>query len=101
MKNPDKETLKKILSQPYITMDDLYKVLPVGRKQSDHIFSDLEKKLGDEGVELYVTRPRIIPTESLKRYLKEKKKAGPLPMSTASSSDIKISNSIISEGDYK
>lgn len=82
-----------------MTMEDFYKVLPVGRKQSDRIFKDLENKLRDEGVELFITHPRVIPTECLKKYLKEKKKAGSLPMNTASSSDIKISNSIIAEGD--
>ena len=86
MKNPDRETTKRILQQPYMTMKDFYMVLPVGRKQSDRIFNELERKLKDENVPLFNTQPKVIPTEHFKKYLKEKSRV--TGNASASSSDI-------------
>ena len=68
MKNPEKDLRDKILKQPYITSDDVYKVLPVGKNQSSKIFNDLYDELARKGIPLFATRPRAIPT----RYFKEK-----------------------------
>ena len=67
MKNPDKEKRNEILNKPYMTMNDLYEVLPVGRQQSNKLFKQLEKKLKDEGIKLFVTTPRVIPTKYVKQ----------------------------------
>lgn len=72
MKNPDREERKKILSKPYMSREDFYKVLPVGRNQSDQMFSNLFRELQDKGVQLFDTRPAVIPTKYFKERYVEK-----------------------------
>lgn len=67
MKNPNKETRNEILNKPYITKNDLYQILPVGRKQSDKLFNKLEEKLIKDGIKLFETTPRVIPTKYVKQ----------------------------------
>lgn len=71
MKNPKQEKINEILNQPYMTKNDFYLVLPVGRNQSDKMFNDLEEKLKNEGISLFETRPRVIPTKYFLRELKK------------------------------
>lgn len=72
MKRPDRETIKNILSQPYMTREDFYKVLPVGRNQSDKRFNSLIEDLRSKGIEIFETRPQVIPTKYFKERYMEK-----------------------------
>ena len=67
MKNPDKEKRNEILNKPYMTINDLYQVLPVGKNQSKKLFSQLEEKLKKDGIKLFKTTPRVIPTKYVKQ----------------------------------
>lgn len=63
------EKRKEILSKEYLTMSDLYELLPIGRNQSDKLFHQIEKEITNEGKKLFITRPRVIPTKYFKRFL--------------------------------
>lgn len=65
MKNISNEEKQEILSKTFLTIDDLYKVLPVGKNQAARIFKDIEKECKRKEIPLFITRPRIIPTEML------------------------------------
>ena len=65
MKTISNEEKQEILSKTFLTIDDLYKVLPVGKNQAARIFKDIEKECKRKEIPLFITRPRIIPAEML------------------------------------
>lgn len=67
MRTVDKETRKKILGNPYMTANDFYLVLPVGKNQAFKMFNDVYSQLESEGVKLFPGRPRTIPTSEFKK----------------------------------
>lgn len=74
MKQPDKTTQIAILQQTYITIDDIYHCLPIGKNYASRLFREIEAELQEKGIILLNTRPRVIPTEYLiKRYPELKK----------------------------
>ena len=74
MKELEKDVQKKILDEAYITIEDIYKLLPIGKNYASKIFRDIEQELKDKGYPMFNTRPRVIPTEFLvKRYPELKK----------------------------
>ena len=82
MKNLNRLERDEILKQPYITSNDVYKVLPVGKNQSSRMFNDLYLELQDKGIPLFQTRPRAIPTKYFKdKYLSNKKGDTAMPPS--------------------
>ena len=73
MKDINKFTLDAVLTKPYMSREDFYTVLPVGRKKSDKLFQDLWNELKDKNVVLFDSRPQVIPTKYFKRkYLEGK-----------------------------
>lgn len=65
---------QEILKKTYITIADVYALLPVGKNYSSKIFRDIEAELKEKGIPTFKTRPRVIPTEYLlKRYPELKK----------------------------
>lgn len=74
MKEISKNEQIAILEKTYITKEDVYKVLPIGKNYSSKIFNEIEQELKEMGVSLFNTRPRVIPTEYLlKKYPNLKK----------------------------
>ena len=74
MKTIDKEERDRILSQPYMTSSDVYKVLPVGINQAKKLFKEVEQDLEKMGYQRFNTRPRVIPTIAFKKKFIERKK---------------------------
>lgn len=71
MKTISKEVEKEILSKTYLTMADVYKLLPIGKNQSDKLFRQIEAKAKADGKKLFITRPRVIPTYLFVEYIKQ------------------------------
>ena len=70
MKNINREEREEILKNPYMSADDIYKVLPVGKNKACQIFNEAYEDLRQKGVMLFDSRPRTIPTKEFKkRYL--------------------------------
>ena len=67
MKEVLKDIRDSILRNPYMTANDVYKVLPVGKNQATKMFNDLYAELEEKGVKLFQSRPRTIPTREFKR----------------------------------
>lgn len=44
MKGTTKEIQNEIKQKPYLTINDIYKYLPVGKNQASKIFHEIEKK---------------------------------------------------------
>ncbi|MBQ2658597.1 MAG: hypothetical protein IJF87_08530 [Erysipelotrichaceae bacterium] len=70
MREIQKEERDTILKSPYMTANDVYRVLPVGKNQAAKMFNDLYVELEEKGVRLFQSRPRTVPTrEFKKKYL--------------------------------
>ena len=63
MKNIDRNKRNDILKNPYMTADDIYHVLPIGKNQAQKMFNEIYNQLIDEGVTLFKSRPKTIPTK--------------------------------------
>lgn len=63
-------SLEQIISKNYLTVNDIYQILPVGKNRAQQIFNDMYKELVDEHYPLSnMSRNRTIPTKRfLKRY---------------------------------
>lgn len=57
----------------YLSMKDLYNLLPIGKNQSDKLFKTIEQSLVDEGYTLFITRPRVLPKDYVMKFLRERK----------------------------
>ena len=65
-----KEEREQILKNSYITAEQVYKVLPVGKNLAYKLFKELYDDLDKKGVMLFKTTPRAIPMKYFKeRYL--------------------------------
>lgn len=64
----------EILSKTYITISDIYALLPIGKNYASKIFREIEEELKEKGIPLLNTRPRVIPTEYLIKRFQELKK---------------------------
>lgn len=73
MKQITKERQKEILSKSYLTMADIYELLPIGRNQSNELFHQIEEEVKEDGKKLFITRPRVIPTSYYKRYMERER----------------------------
>lgn len=63
------EEQQEILKKTFITIDDCYKVLPVGKNRAAKIFREIEEDCKTKNIPLFITRPRVIPAEMLiKKY---------------------------------
>lgn len=63
------EEQREILLQTFITIQDVYKILPVGKNRAAKIFREIEEECKAKNIPLFITRPRVIPTEMLiKKY---------------------------------
>lgn len=70
MRDIDTERRNRILKGPYMSADDIYRVLPVGKNRASEMFNELYLELKEKGVRLFESRPRTIPTrEFKKKYL--------------------------------
>lgn len=72
-----KQTNEDIMSKTFLTMQDLYELLPVGKNQASKIFRSIEEDCKKKEIPLFITRPRVIPAEMLFEkypYLKRGKK---------------------------
>lgn len=67
MKNIDRVRRNEILKSPYMTADDIYRVLPVGKNKAAEMFNELYDELVLKGVKLYQSRPRTVPTKEFKK----------------------------------
>lgn len=56
-------TQQEILNKPYITIADVYALLPIGKNYASKIFREIELELHEQGIPTFNTRPRVIPTE--------------------------------------
>lgn len=65
MKTVTIEKQKEILNKTYITMDDVYNLLPIGKNYSAKIFKEIEADMKKKEIPCFITRPRVIPTEML------------------------------------
>jgi hypothetical protein len=65
MKTLTKEKQKEILNKTFITIDDVYNVLPIGKNYSAKIFKDIEAEMKRKEIPCFITRPRVIPTDML------------------------------------
>lgn len=74
MKNITRKARNEILAKPYMTAQDIYKVLPIGMNQCKKIFKTLEEELKEDGIPLFNTRPRVIPTEYFMQKYERRKK---------------------------
>lgn len=75
MKNINIEERERILSQPYISADGYYRCLPIGLSQAKKLFREDEQKCIDEGIQLFDTRPRVIPTSFfIRQYVNGRRK---------------------------
>jgi len=59
------EKQKEILNKTFITIDDVYNLLPIGKNYSAKIFKDIEAEMKQKDIPCFITRPRVIPTEML------------------------------------
>ena len=63
------EEQREILSKTFITINDCYKILPVGKNRAAKIFREIEEDCKKKEIPLFITRPRVIPAEMLiKKY---------------------------------
>ncbi|MBQ6217370.1 MAG: hypothetical protein IJK53_08325 [Erysipelotrichaceae bacterium] len=70
MRQIDKTERDRILKNPYITANEVYQVLPVGKTLAYKLFKELYDELDSKGVMLFKTMPRAIPMKYFKeRYL--------------------------------
>ena len=67
MRQIEKENRDQILKGPYMTADDIYQVLPVGKNQANRMFNVLYEELKERGVRLFESRPRTVPTKEFKK----------------------------------
>lgn len=74
MKEINKLDQLSILNKAYITINDIYKVLPIGKNYASKIFREIEDELREKGKPLFITRPRVVPTEYLVKRFPELKK---------------------------
>lgn len=74
MKETNYLSQSEILSKTYITIADIYNLLPIGKNYASKIFREIEDELKEKGIPLLVTRPRVIPTEYLIKHFPELKK---------------------------
>lgn len=74
MKRLDKERQKEILNQTYLTITDVYELLPIGKNYASKIFRDIEAEMKQKEIPLFITRPRVVPTEFIIRRFPELKK---------------------------
>lgn len=74
MKNINVQDQKLILSKAYITMEDIYKLLPIGKNYAAEIFHNIENELSEKGIPRFQTRPRVIPTDYLIKAFPELRK---------------------------
>lgn len=65
MKKINRQIRDEILKQPYVTANDVYSVLPIGKNQARTIFNQIESELKEKGIPLFNTLPRVIPTKYL------------------------------------
>ena len=69
MKEINIEERDRILALPFISAQGYYKCLPVGLNMARRLFRRDEQELIDQGVPLFDTRPRVIPTSYfIKKY---------------------------------
>lgn len=73
MKQITRERQKDILSKTYLTIADIYELLPIGKNQSSKIFHQIEQEVLDDGKKLFTTRPKVIPTSYYLKYMKEER----------------------------
>jgi len=69
MKNIDRNKRNNILKNPYMTADDIYHVLPIGKNQAQKMFNEIYNQLIDEGITLFKSRPKTIPTKVFKERI--------------------------------
>lgn len=65
MKNLSVEEQREIVAKTFLTIEDLYKLLPVGKNRSAKIFKEIEDDCKRKEIPLFISRPRVIPTEML------------------------------------
>ena len=65
---------QEILNKTYITIADVYAVLPIGKNYASKVFRELEAELHNRGIPTFNTRPRVIPTEIFLERFPELKK---------------------------
>lgn len=78
MKTLEIEKQREILRKSFITIDDIYNLLPIGKNYSARIFKEIEAEMKEKEIPMFITRPRVVPTEMLidrfPQYLKGIKK---------------------------
>lgn len=74
MKTINIEERERILSMPYISADGYYKCLPVGVVQARKIFNQDLQDIVNDGIPVFNTRPRVIPTSYfINKYIGRRK----------------------------
>ena len=60
MKGTTKDIQNDIRQKPYLTINDIYKYLPIGKNQASKIFHEIEKEMEADGTPNFITRPKVI-----------------------------------------
>lgn len=60
MKGTTKERQNNIKQKPYLTINDIYEYLPIGKNQASKIFHEIEEDMKQAGAKNFVTRPKVV-----------------------------------------
>lgn len=60
MKGITKDIQIEIKNKPYLTINDIYKYLPIGFKQARKIFHEIEEEMEKDGIANFITRPKVV-----------------------------------------
>ena len=60
MKGITKERQNTIKQKPYLTINDIYEYLPIGKNQASKIFHEIEEEMKLDGTPNFITRPKVI-----------------------------------------
>lgn len=62
MKNLEVSLIKETIKKPWLTVNDLYNIYPVGKNKSREMFSNATKKAIELGMFIPTSRPSTVPT---------------------------------------
>ena len=57
----------------FITIKELYEMLPIGKNQASNLFRDIETKFKEDGYKQFITRPRCLPKKYVMEYLRKER----------------------------